>query len=258
MTKYQTLSYFYKSPEWRSLRQTLMIQRSHPVKGLVCEHCKEVILKDIDCIAHHIKELTLSNVHDATIALNPGNILLVHHRCHNEIHTRFGHQSPQKVYLVYGPPLAGKTSYVKASKGRKDIVLDLDELYRAITLLPNYEKPSELSLNIFQIRDLLLDQIKTRTGKWSQAWIIGGYPNFVERERLAQQLGAEIIFIEATQEECINRLLQDRDKQFVQQDWLNYIHDWFLRFSPTPPRSEFQGTESGTGEGTSDARRPKF
>jgi hypothetical protein len=99
---------------------------------------------------------------------------------------------------------------------------------------------------------------KTRTGKWSQAWIIGGYPNFVERERLAQHLGAEIIFIEASQEECINRLLQDRDKQFVQQDWLNYIHDWFLKFTPTPPRSEFQGTELGTGEGTSDSCNPKI
>jgi hypothetical protein len=124
-------------------------------------------------------------------------------------------------------------------------------------LLPPYDKPSELALNIFQLRDVLLDQIKTRTGKWSQAWIIGGYPNFVERERLAQQLGAEIIFIDVPQEECVQRLLQDRDKQYVQQDWLNYIHDWFLKFTPTPPRSEFQETDSGTGEGTSNARRPK-
>jgi tetrahydromethanopterin S-methyltransferase subunit B len=91
MSRVQTLADFYKSHEWRSLRQSLMIQRSHPAKGLLCEHCKEVILKDIDCIAHHIKELTPSNVHDATIALNPGNILLVHHRCHNAIHERFGY-----------------------------------------------------------------------------------------------------------------------------------------------------------------------
>ena len=136
MKPYQTLSDFYKSPEWRSLRQSLMIQRSHPAKGLLCEHCKEVILKDIDCIAHHIKELTPSNVHDAIIALNPGNILLVHHRCHNVLHERFGTASNQKVYIVYGPPLSGKTTHVRASKGRKDIVLDLDELFRAITLLP--------------------------------------------------------------------------------------------------------------------------
>jgi predicted AAA+ superfamily ATPase len=91
--------------------------------------------------------------------LNPSNILLVHHRCHNAIHERFGYTSVQKVYIVYGPPLSGKTTYVRASKGRKDLVLDLDELYRAITLLPLYEKPNELATNVFQLRDILLDQI---------------------------------------------------------------------------------------------------
>jgi hypothetical protein len=52
MSRVQTLSDFYKSHEWRSLRQSLMIQRSHSAKGLLCEYCKEVILKDIDCIVH--------------------------------------------------------------------------------------------------------------------------------------------------------------------------------------------------------------
>jgi len=48
MVKYQVLSDFYKSPEWISLRKQLMIQRSSPNKGLVCEHCHEPILRDID------------------------------------------------------------------------------------------------------------------------------------------------------------------------------------------------------------------
>ena len=258
MTKYNTLAEFYKSSEWRQLRQQLMISRIHPVKGLLCQHCGEAILKDIDCIAHHIKELTSANVHDVNVSLNPNNILLVHHRCHNAIHERFGQPVQHKVYLVYGPPLSGKTTYVRASKCRKDIVLDLDELYRAITLLPPYEKPTELAQNVFQLRDVLLDQIKTRTGKWSQAWIIGGYPNFVERERLALQLGAELIYIEATQEECLQRLFHDKDKLHVQQDWQNYIHDWFLRVSLSPPRSELQETDPGTGAGTTDTHNPKF
>jgi hypothetical protein len=48
---------------------TILDDSAQPsAKGLLCEHCKEVILKDIDCIAHHIKELTPSNVHEATIA----------------------------------------------------------------------------------------------------------------------------------------------------------------------------------------------
>jgi predicted kinase len=93
---------------------------------------------------------------------------LVHHRCHNAIHERFGYTSIQKVYIVYGPPLSGKTTYVRASKGRKDLVLDLDELYRAITLLPPYDKPSELALNIFQLRDVLSSNLGS--GKTTPAY----------------------------------------------------------------------------------------
>lgn len=238
VAKYTTLADFYKSQEWRSIRLKLMNERNHPSKGLCCQHCGEVIHKEIDCIAHHITELTPANVHDVNISLNPKNILLVHHLCHNQIHERFGYQSTQKVYIVYGPPLSGKTTFVKQSKGRRDVVLDLDELYKAITLLPAYDKPTELSQNIFQLRDVLLDQIKTRTGKWSQAWIIGGYPNFVERERLAHQLGAELLFIEASQDECLQRLYHDKDKLHVQREWQSYIQQWFLRFIPDPPGSE--------------------
>ena len=235
MAKYQVLSDFYKSPEWINLRKQLMIERRNATKGLVCEHCHEAILRDNDCIGHYIKELTPQNVNDANIILNPKNILLVHHRCHNAIHERFGQAMTQRVYIVYGAPLSGKTSYVRASKGHKDIVLDLDELYQAITLLPAYDKPTELSSNVFQLRDSLIDQIKTRTGKWSRAWIVGGYPLQSERQRLATLLGAELIYVEASEEECLSRLLHDTDKLPFQKEWQKYIHDWFLAFRPDCP-----------------------
>jgi len=90
MAKYQVLSDFYKSPEWINLRKQLMIHRSSPIKGLVCKHCHEAILRGIDCVGHHIQELTPLNVNDANISLNPKNELLVHHRCHNTLHERFG------------------------------------------------------------------------------------------------------------------------------------------------------------------------
>lgn len=209
-----------------------MIQRGTPQKGLYCEHCHEPILRDIECIGHHIQELTPVNVNDANISLNPKNILLVHHRCHNAIHDRFGQATSQKVFIVYGAPLSGKTSFVRGNKRHSDLVLDLDELYQAITLLPAYDKPQELAVNVFQLRDCLLDQIKTRTGKWSQAWIIGGYPLNTERERLATQLAAELIFIEATENDCLSRLHKDKDKLPFITEWQRYIHDWFLKFRP--------------------------
>jgi len=239
VAKFKLLSDFYKSPEWVMFRKALMIERSDPIKGLVCEHCGQAILKDIDCIGHHKKEITPLNVNDVMISLNPSNIMLVHHRCHNIIHDRFGQWMPQKVFIVYGAPLSGKTTFVRDSKNRRDIVLDLDELYRAITLLPAYDKPQELSVNVFGIRDAILDQIKTRTGRWQQAWIIGGYPLNTERERLAMQLGAELIYIQATELDCMSRLNSDVDKLPFQTEWKRYIKDWFNSYRPdiSPPVS---------------------
>ena len=258
MAKYQVLSDFYKSSEWIYLRKQLMLQRSSPAKGLECEHCHEPILRDIECIGHHIQELTPLNVNDVTVSLNPKNILLVHLRCHNAIHERFGQSLTQRVYIVYGPPLSDKTSFVQNSKGRKNLVLDLDELYQAITLLPAYDKPTELAMNVYRLRDSLLDQIKIRLGKWQNAWIIGGYPLQSERQRLATALGAEVIYVDASEEECLRRLFNDRDKLPFQTEWQKYIHDWFLAFWPDSPRSKCRSNRLGTGQGTTDARKPKF
>ena len=238
MAKYKLLSDFYKSDEWTQLRRQLMLERTDPVKGLLCEQCGKPILKDIDCIGHHKREITPHNVNDVMISLNPSNVMLVHHQCHNQIHDRFGQWMPQKVFIVYGAPLSGKTTFVRESKGRRDIVLDMDELYKAITLLPAYDKPSELATNVFSLRDTIIDQIKTRTGKWQQAWIIGGYPLNAERDRLAQQLGAELIYIEATEQQCMARLYADTDKLPYRNEWQRFIQDWFSKFRPditTPP-----------------------
>jgi len=258
MAKYQVLSDFYKSPEWINLRKQLMLERSSPSKGLVCEICLEPILRDIECIGHHIQEITPQNVNDVQVSLNSKNILLVHLRCHNAIHERFGQSMLQRVYIVYGPPLSGKTSFVRSNKGRKDLVLDLDELYQAITLLPAYDKPSELKMNVFRIRDELLDQMKIRMGKWSNAWIIGGYPLQSERQRLASMLGAELIYVDATEEVCLRRLFEDRDKLPFQTEWQKYIHDWFQSFRPDSPPVEMWDDRLGTGQGTTDARKPKI
>ena len=51
-----------------------------------CWYCGKPILNKYDCIGHHIEPLTEANVNDPAIAYGKSNIMLVHHRCHNEIH----------------------------------------------------------------------------------------------------------------------------------------------------------------------------
>lgn len=221
---------FYCSGAWRSLSYNIKVER-----GGKCERCGFTAVTKEDwskLIGHHKIELTDDNIDDPSISLNPGNIEIICLDCHNKEHRRFGGR--HHVYIVWGSPLSGKTTAVKEMMRYGDIVLDMDAIWMAITMQPKYVKPNNIRFNVFALRDALLDQIKTRYGQWYDAFIIGGYPDKSERERLSEMLGAELIYCESTKDECLSRCV-DRPAE-----WRDYIEKWWDDFERTggySPRS---------------------
>ena len=213
------LHQFYTSKAWRDLSYNLKIAADGK-----CNRCGEVFTDFSQLIGHHKTELTEDNVDNPEIALNPELIEVICHDCHNKEHRRFGNR--HNVYIVWGSPLSGKTSLVRDLMRYGDIVVDMDALWQALTLQPEYVKPNNVRFNVFAVRDNILDQIKTRYGQWYDAYIIGGYPEKYERERLANELGAELIYCEATKEECFERL----EKSNKPKAWLEYIEDWWEKY----------------------------
>lgn len=224
-----SLSDFYKSKEWRKLLITLKLERVNSEGELICEYCGKPIVKAYDCIGHHVKELTEDNYTDYEISLNPDNIQLIHHKCHNIVHNKLQH-SRRSVYIVYGSPLSGKSTYVDGVANEGDLIIDMDSIWQCVSGCDRYVKPARLNAVVFGIRDYLLDCIKYRRGKWVNAYIIGGYPLISERERLSKELGAEEIFIDTDKDECISRLLACDDGR-NKDEWTKYINDWWLRYS---------------------------
>lgn len=223
---------FYRSREWQKLLQQIKQERLDEDGQIICEECGRPIVRAYDIIGHHKTELTPENVNDYDISLNPENIALVHHRCHNIIHDKLGMKTTREVFLVYGPPLAGKTSWVKENKSEGDFVIDLDNIWESITGGPRYSKPPRLKAVAFKVRDTEIEAAKYRQGKWLNAYIIGGYPLQGERERLAKELGAREIYIEASEEECIARLEAEPDGGRDKEEWRGYIAEWFRRYTP--------------------------
>lgn len=222
------LSGFYHSKEWIRLTNVLRMERMNENGEIICEYCGKPIVHKYDCIGHHTTELNEQNVNDATIALNPDNVMLVHHRCHNKIHDRLGLSYTKQVFLVYGSPLSGKTTWVHNNMSYGDIIVDMDSIWSCISGQDRYIKPNRLKQNAFAIRDTLIDMIRVRRGNWLNAYIIGGYPLVSERERLIRILGARAVFIDTPQEECIKRFENsDRPKEY-----LEYINEWWERYSP--------------------------
>jgi hypothetical protein len=226
MTQSIILKRFYASQDWQKFRAYIIAER-----GPVCQKCGKIISNPINCHIHHIKELTPENASNVTISLNPENVLVVCRDCHDKEHRRFGYQQLERgVYLVYGPPLSGKTSFVREQMSRGDLVVDMDRLYAAVTMLPEYDKPDSLLPNVLGIHNQLLDNIKTRYGKWGSAWVIGGYADKYKREQLANNLGAEMIFCDISQAECLARLEIDEGRRYRKDEWMKYIVEWFDRY----------------------------
>jgi predicted kinase len=215
---------FYRSKEFTNLRLNIIHERT--TDFLYCEHCNKPILRAYDCIAHHTIYLTEQNYTDYNISLNPELIQLVHHRCHNKIHNKLGY-SNREVYLVYGSPLSGKSSYVESVLESGDLVIDIDNIWQCVSGQSRYVKPNRLKSVVFSVRDNLLESVKYRRGKWNTAYVIGGYPYEAERNRLLDELGAKPILIDTPQSECLERL-NNSDRDIT--EWTKYINDWWLQY----------------------------
>lgn len=227
---FTSLAQFYNSDQWRKFRAGLIAERTTEA-GLFCEHSGKMLVQAFDIVAHHKTPLTMQNVNDFSVSLNPENIMIVSQAAHNEIHARFGYVAQRKVYLVYGAPCSGKTTFVDSIKGNSDLVVDMDNIWACITGGDRYEKPDALKVIAFNVRDCLLDMVKTRAGKWEKAYIITGAPRASDRRRYIDRYGAELIHIDTDKEECLKRLYGDckRQKQHVKA-WAEYINQYFADF----------------------------
>lgn len=221
------LATFYRSKEWRKLITIVRAERLNEDGVNICEYCHKPIVKAYDCIGHHKIHLTEENVNDSSISLNPDNIQLVHHACHSKIHDRLGY-TKREIFIVYGSPLAGKTSYVESVKMPGDLIVDMDSIWQCVSGCKRYVKPPRLNAVVFKLRDELLDIVKYRVGKWNNAYIIGGYPLEGERARLCAELGAREIYIESSRADVISRLEADKDRD--KDEWIKYINNWWNQF----------------------------
>lgn len=217
-------SNFYRSDDWLNFRRIIMMERRGPDGVLLCEHCGKPIVNAYDCIGHHTDELTEENVADPTVSLNPEKVVLVHHRCHNDIHKRFGVgavKPDRRVFYVWGSPLAGKTTLVREAAGRDDLVVDMDAIYRAISTNPLHRNSPVLKDNAFMVRDCLLDQVKTRAGRWRNAWVIATEALATNRARMVDVLGAEEIHVDTDRATCIERANERGGKavEYTERFW---------------------------------------
>lgn len=75
----------YSTKEWKRLRRYIY-ERDQGI----CYFCHKLILKRPN--VHHVTEINEMNAWNPDIFLNPENLVLCHHECHNAHHHRFGYK----------------------------------------------------------------------------------------------------------------------------------------------------------------------
>jgi len=80
--KPKAIQNFYKSDTWKLARQIKIKQANGK-----CERCGNVGEE-----VHHKRRLTVDNVKDVSISINPENLELLCKQCHNKEHGRFTKQ----------------------------------------------------------------------------------------------------------------------------------------------------------------------
>lgn len=218
---------FYHTKEWEKFREIVIAERMTDEGLILDEVTGKPITKRYDIILHHKIHLTEENVNDRSISLNPENIQIVSHRTHNLIHEKFGYKR-KEIYLIYGSPCSGKSTYLDSVKQRGDLIVDVDRIRQCVSGMNTYEIVPALNSVVFGIRDYLMDAVRTRQGKWNRAYIIGGFPLISERERICKQTGAQEIYIESTKEECLRRF--DAKPDGRDKEWKRYIEEWWERY----------------------------
>jgi len=238
---------FYKSKQWLGVREYVIRRDNYLCK--VCGKPAEEV--------HHIIHLSPKNISNPILALGEDNLISVCRDCHFKIHrediikkviesnksrkqseTRQGYefdkegnivQTTNNVYIVWGSPGSGKTTYVKSKMNIGDMVVDLDLIKQAISMQGKTQATDNLLDASIKIRDFIYTLIQNREVDTKTIWVVAGLPRREDRQKLKGYLKAELIYIDATIEQCIVRVKADTDR-LDKELQVDIVNKWWKQY----------------------------
>ena len=130
-----------------------------------------------------------------------------------------------KAVVVYGCPCSGKSTYIREHAGESDIIYDYDALLLASTTRENHLTQRHAGhWVLMSIREAMINKA-VRDKNIDSLWIQCRWLTDNLREML-ENVDTEEVFINATKEECYDRLMQD-DRRPDKDEWKTVIDAWF-------------------------------
>lgn len=126
------------------------------------------------------------------------------------------------VYLVYGSPCSGKSTYVREHAKDGDVICDVDLIFEAISTRDAHDSDLYVHEIALELRKRLLDIIHDREMKFGNAWVISTANTLGKLRNIERWIDPdEIIFIDTPKDVCLKRA-DERPKYFK-----DVIEIWF-------------------------------
>lgn len=190
----------------------------------------------------HIRSLALA----PELAFTLENLQSLCRACHALKTARErGQASP--IWLVCGPPAAGKTTYVLQRAQPTDLIVDFDGLLQACTLprearLIDQKTLSGFAPYIWAAYDAMIAQREsmiegahyhTKNDVFMPPmWIIGGMPDRKRRRNMAARLGASSLILAIPPDQCRRHLMHDGARESQVEWWMERVDAWWHAYEP--------------------------
>lgn len=140
-----------------------------------------------------------------------------------------GELIPINVYLVWGPPASGKTSYVREHMRNGDMVVDLDLIKQSISMADKTMASDVLLDTAISIRDYIYSLIEKRTMK-TDVWVTAGLPTKKERDAVINKIKPDkVVYIDTPQSICVKQANDDNERTNKDKQ-IEIINKWFRRY----------------------------
>ena len=125
------------------------------------------------------------------------------------------------VYLIYGSPCSGKSTYIKEHMKRGDLICDVDYIYGAISNDDPHNAELYLHEVACKLNGTLKDIIRKRDGGWGNAYVVSIANTKEKLKAEMKRINAdEAIFIDTPYEVCMERAKERPFYfQFLIQEW---------------------------------------
>jgi hypothetical protein len=126
--------------------------------------------------------------------------------------------------LVWGPPCAGKNTYVEQHRKSGDMVVDFDAIIAALGGAGGHDQPEALRPFTFDCLDAVMARLASGNHILERAWVIMSAPARVDRDPFR---AGRLVGLVPDIEVCKARAERERPTE-----WLEYIDNWFAKYEP--------------------------